>query len=73
VRSIVADGGGGDVGELGFVLTLRHSGDGGGDKSELEGSINIVSVEARSTVGSLVGLSSAVVLLFGAGVAGRKY
>jgi hypothetical protein len=55
------------------VLTLRRSGDGGGDKSELEGSISIVSVEARSTVGSLVGLSSAVVLLFGAGVAGRKY
>jgi hypothetical protein len=55
------------------VLTLRRSGDGGGDKSELEGSISIVSVEARSAVGSLVGLSSAVVLLFGARVAGRKY
>jgi hypothetical protein len=61
------------VGELGLVLTLRRSGDGGGDKSELEGSIGIVSMEARSTVGSLVGLSSAVVLLFGAGVAGREY
>jgi hypothetical protein len=60
-------------GELGFWFTFRRSGDGGGNKSELTGSTNTVSVKARSTMGLLVGLSLAVVLLFSAGVAGRKY
>jgi hypothetical protein len=65
---------GGDEGgaELGFWLALRRLGDGGGDKSELAGSINIVSVEVRSTMALLVGLGSAVVG-FGAGIAERKY